>query len=117
MSQLEIKYNDAWESIPLFCVDNVIELFDARLQPTHPLRQYKLFPLAKCWRKYKYLIEEEERTEKLWVLDMHKKSRIKGRTCYHFKLIESQNELDEMLQKDLEEWVQYMKDAGAWNYE
>ncbi len=117
MSQPQIKYNDAWESIPLDCVDGVIEFFDARLQPTHPLRQYKLFPLAKCWRKYKYLIEEEEPTEKLWVLDMHKQRRIKGKTCYHFKLLESQEELDEMLQKDYEEWVQYMKDAGAWNYE
>ncbi len=71
-----IHYNDAWESVPLEFVDDVIAFFEANLQATHPLRQYKLFPIAKCWRKYKYLIEEEEPTEKLWVLDMENKKRV-----------------------------------------
>ena len=48
---------------------------------------------------------------------MHKKKRIKGKTCYYFKKFDSQVELDAMMQSDYEAWVQYMKDAGAWNEE
>jgi hypothetical protein len=112
--QPQITFNDAWESIPLACVDDVIEFFNRELQPTHPLRKYKLFPVAKCWRRDKYLVEEEEPSEILWVLDMHRKKRIRGRTCYYFKRIETQEELDAMLRSDYDAWVQYMKDAGAW---
>jgi hypothetical protein len=36
---------------------------------------------------------------------------------YYFKRIETQEELDAMLQADYEWWVQYMKDAGAWHGE
>jgi hypothetical protein len=109
-----IKYNDAWDPIFLEHVDDVIDYFDHVLQPTHPLRSFKLFPLAKCWRKNKYLIEEEEPSDMLWVLDMDRKRRIRGKTCYHFKRIETQEELDAMLREDYDAWVQYMKDAGAW---
>lgn len=115
MQQPQINYNDAWEMIPLDFVDNVIEFFDIRLQPTHPLRQYKLFPVAKCCRKHKYLVEEEVPTDKLWCLDFERKRRIKGKTCYYFKLIKSQEELDEILERDFRNWVQYMKEMGAWN--
>jgi hypothetical protein len=45
---------------------------------------------------------------------MDKKKRIKGKTCYWFKRLESQDELDRILDEDLQWWVQYMKDAGAW---
>ncbi len=53
----------------------------------------------------------------LWALDLGRKKRIKGKTCYFFKRIETQEELDAMLSADLQAWVQYMKDAGAWNEE
>jgi hypothetical protein len=112
--QPKIRFNDAWESIPLAYVDDVIAFFDRKLQPTHPLRKYKLFPVAKCWRRDKYLIEEEEPSDLLWVLDMDRKKRIRGKTCYYFKLMETQEELDTMLRADYDAWVQYMKDAGAW---
>ena len=98
--RFRINYNDAWESIPLEFADDVIGFFDDRLQPTHPLRKFKLFPIAKCWRKYKYLIEEEEPSDLLGVLDMHTKKRIKGKTCYYFKKFDSQEELDAMMQSD-----------------
>jgi hypothetical protein len=110
----EIHFNDAWDPIFLSDVDVVIEFFEYHLQATHPLRAFKLFPLAKCWRKYKYLIEEEDASDLLWVLDMHKKKRIKGKPCFYFKRIESQEELDSMMMSDYADWVQYMKDAGAW---
>jgi hypothetical protein len=113
--QPKITYNDAWESIPLAFVDDAIDFFNRELQPSHPLRSFKLFPIAKCWRKRKYLIEEEVPTDNLWLLDMEKKRRIRGKTCYYFKRIETQEELDAMLQADYAAWVQYMKDAGAWN--
>lgn len=115
--QLQITYNDAWESIPLDFVDDVLELFDRELQPTHPLRSFKLFPVAKCWRRDKYLVEEEEPSDVLWMLDMDLKKRIRGKTCYYFKRIETQEELDAMLRADYEAWVQYMKAAGAWHGE
>lgn len=110
-----IRYNDAWEYIPLDCADDFIAFLDRLLQPTHPLRSFKLFPVAKCWRKEKYLIEEEKPSELLWVLDMEKKKRIRGKTCFYFKQLETQEELDAMMQSDYEAWVQYMKDAGAWH--
>jgi hypothetical protein len=115
--QPKINYNDAWESIPLAVVDDVIDFFNRELQPTHPLRAFKLFPVAKCWRRYKYLVEEEEPSDVLWVLDMDRKKRIRGKTCYYFKRIETQEELDAMLQADYEWWVRYMKGAGAWQGE
>ena len=95
-------------------MDEFIDFFERSLQATHPLRSFKLFPLAKCWRRHKYLIEEEESGDMLWVLDMERKQRVRGKTCYYFKRIESQEDLDAMLRADYEAWVQYMKDAGAW---
>lgn len=115
MQQPKITLNDAWEMVPLDCADDVIDFFDRELQPSHPLRAFKLFPVAKCWRRYKYLVEEEEPSENLWVLDLERKKRIKGKTCYFFKRIETQEELDAMLKDGYQAWVQYMKDAGAWN--
>ena len=60
------------------------------------------------------MIEEEEPSDLLWVLDMHRKIRIKGKTCFFFERICSQEKLDAMMLSDYNEWVQYMKDAGAW---
>lgn len=112
---LKINFNDAWELIPLQCADDLIDFLRRELQPAHPLRAFKLFPLAKCWRKDKYLLEEEEPSDLLWVLDLHRKKRIKGKTVYYFKQMMTQEELDAVLQSDYEAWVQYMKDAGAWH--
>jgi tripartite-type tricarboxylate transporter receptor subunit TctC len=36
------------------------------------------------------------------------------KTGYYFKRIETQAELDALLRADYEDWVQYRKDAGAW---
>jgi hypothetical protein len=113
--QLKINFNDAWEMIPLECVDDVIDFFNHRLQPTHPLRAFNLFPIAKCWRRDKYLVEEEGPSDLFWILDIDRKKRIRGKTCYYFKRIETQEELDAMLRADYETWVQYMKNAGAWH--
>ena len=48
-------------------------------------------------------------------LDLDPKKRLEGKTCHHFKRTETQEKLDAMLRSDHEAWVQYMKDAGAWN--
>ncbi len=113
--QPRITFNDAWASVPLAYVDDVIAFLARELQLSHPLRSFKLFPVAKCWRQDKYLLEEEESSDVLWVLDMGKKMRIRGRTCFCFKRLETQEELDAMLQADYEAWAQHMKDAGAWH--
>lgn len=112
---LNIKLNDAWESVPLAYADEVIAMLARDLQPSHPLRSYKLFPVAKCWRRDKYLLEEEEPSNLLWVLDMERKMRFRGKTIFYFRLLENQEDLDAMLKADYEAWVQYMKDAGAWH--
>jgi len=111
---LIIKWNDAWEDIPLEFADDVIGYIREALQPTHPLRGIEFFPAAKLWRRYKYLLEDENDSKILWLLDMDKKKRIKGKTCYWIKKIASQDELDAILLEDLQWWIQYMKDAGAW---
>lgn len=114
---MNITLNDAWDLIPFEFVDDVVAFFDAELQPTHPLRAHKIFPIAKRSRESKYLIKDENAPGIVWVLDMRKKRRIRGKTCYDFKQLESQVEVDEMMKKDHEEWVQFMKEAGAWNNE
>lgn len=111
---ISIHYNDAWESIPLSAADDFIAFLDRTLQPKHPLRKFKLFPVAKCWGKDKFLIEEQEPSDLLWVLDLEKKKKIQGKTIFSFKQLTTQEELDILFQKDLEEWIQDMKDAGAW---
>jgi hypothetical protein len=111
---IQIPFSEAWESIPLEFTDNIIVFFDEVLQPAHPLRNYDLFPVEKCWRKEKYLVSEQKQSELLWILDLERKKRIKGKTCYYFKLIKSQEELDAIYQADENWWIQYMKDAGAW---
>ena len=111
---LSIHYNDAWESLPLDAADDFIAFLDRALQPKHPLRKFKLFPVAKCWRKDKFLVEELEPSDLLWVLDLEKKIQIGGNPFFSFKQLETQEELDMLFQEDLEEWIQYMKDAGAW---
>ena len=44
---------------------------------------------------------------------MDRKKRIQGKTCFYFKRIETQGELDVILRADYEAWVQYMRDAGV----
>ncbi len=112
--KFSIKFNDAWEMTWPEAIDGFREFFDVRFQPSHPLREYDLYPVAKVERKYKFLVEEMEPSDKLWVLDFEKKKRVKGKTCWFFKLIESQAELDALMEQDLEEWKQFMKDNGAW---
>jgi tripartite-type tricarboxylate transporter receptor subunit TctC len=43
--------------------------------------------------------------------------RATSRAKYCFKRLETQEELDAMLRADYEAWVQYMKDADAWQEE
>jgi hypothetical protein len=111
---LSITWNDAWEPIPLEFASNVIDQIRQDLQPTHSLRDVDFFPAGKLWRRWRYLLEDENNPEILWLLDMEKKKRVKGKTCYWFKKLESQDELNRILDEDLQWWVQYMKDAGAW---
>lgn len=115
MTALCIQWNDAWESVPLEFSDEIAAYFTQRLQPTHPLRAYKLFPVAKCWRRNRFLVEEEVPSENLWVLDFEKRKRVRGKSYVWYVQLTTQQQLDDLLQADYEEWVQYMKDAGAWN--
>ena len=111
---LTINWNDAWEDVPLEFADGVIARIREDLQPTHPLKKINFFPAAKLWRRWRYLLEDEDDSNILWLLDMEQKKRIKGKTCYWFKKLESQDELDRILEEDRQWWIKYMKDAGAW---
>jgi len=111
---LAIRWNDAWESIPLEFAESIVERIREDLQPSHPLRKVDFFAAAKLWRRWRYLLEDENDPDVLWLLDMDKRKKIKGKTCYWFKRIETQEELDQILDEDLQWWIQYMKDAGAW---
>lgn len=55
---LSIKWNDAWESIPLEFASEVIERIREDLQTSHPLRDVDFFPAAKLWRRWRYLLED-----------------------------------------------------------
>ncbi len=100
MTQPTVEFDDAWESIPLEYVDDVLAYLDQVLQPTRPLRAFKLFRVVECWRKEKYLVEKEEPSDLPWIMDMEKKKRIRWKTCFCFKRLETQEELDAMLQAD-----------------
>lgn len=115
--QPTITFNDAWEGVPLEFADDAIEFFNRELQPSHPLRAYKLFPVAKRWSREKWLVEEQEPSDLLWVLDFERKKRIRGKTYYFFERMETQEQLDAMLLADHADWVKYMKEAGAWQGE
>ena len=110
---MKIRLNDAWDVIPLEYVDNILGYFQERLQPTHPLRDRKLFPVAKRERQEKYLLEDDDDRKSIWVLDFGAKRRVKGRTCFAYKQFQSQEDLDVMMSQEYEEWMQEMKDAGT----
>ena len=40
--------------------------------------------------------------------------KIRGKAFFYFKQLKTQEEIDILFQADLEEWIQDMKDAGAW---
>jgi hypothetical protein len=100
---LLIHWNDAWESVPLEYADKLAVHLKEALHASHPLRKADFFPVAKLCRQRKYLLEVTDKPEQLWLLDMHKKKRIKGKTCHWFRHIESQEELDGML--SLTSWI------------
>ncbi len=114
---LNITYNDAWEGIWLEFTGDLIDQIRSNLQPTHPLREIEFFPAAKVCSQLRFLLNDENDPNIMWLLDFQKRKRIKGKTYFWFKKLESQSELDQILAEDLQCWIQYMKDAGAWNEE
>ena len=112
--QPRVTFNDAWEGVPLEFANDTIEFFDHKLQQSHPLRAFRLFPVAKRCRKEKWLVEEQVPSDLLWVLDFERKKRIRGKTYYFFERMETQKQLDAMLLSDQAAWVKSMKEIGAW---
>jgi hypothetical protein len=110
---VKIHLNDAFDPIPLEALDIVIEFLDETLQPTHRLRDRHISPLAKRCLNDRYLLEDS-RDSSVWVLDLQRKHRINGRTCYYSKQFRSQEELDGMLEIEYQDWVREMKDEGLW---
>ena len=47
-------------------------------------------------------------------MDFGRRKRIRDKTCYDFKRMETQEELNAVMKADYEKWDQKMKDAEAW---
>ena len=112
---MRIRLNHAWDDIPMEFVDDVLEYLQARLQPTHPLKGRKLFPVARRDRRDKLLLEDDDDGQSVWILDFEAKRRIKGRMCFDCRQLQTQEDFDKMMSEEYEDWVQQMKDAGAWD--
>lgn len=108
-----VTYNDAWESV--YRTDVVAEQIVHSLEPQHPLRSISFTPLAKLWRRETFIIEQDDDTGKNWLLDFHRRSRRNGKRIVFFRTIKDQADMDTILHDGLKWWVQYMKDAEAWN--
>lgn len=46
---LSIKWNDAWESVPLAYANEIADRIRSDLQPSHPLHRIDFLPVAKLW--------------------------------------------------------------------
>lgn len=112
---MNLQLDDAWDFIPLEFVDDALAFIQNRLQPDHPLKGRELFPVARRFRQDKYLLEDNNDPAMILILNLGRKRRSRGATIYDFKEIRTQEELDTMMRAEYEEWVQFMKDAGAWS--
>ena len=114
MQAIRLGFNDGWEGTWSEHADGILEYIDARLQPGHPMRKTQWYPASKLWRRHTYILEKKKHDGTFWLLDFHRRKRVQGKSFVYFKQIEDQAEMDEILRKGLEYWVQEMKDRGAW---
>jgi len=108
-----VTHNDAWESV--YRADVVSDQIKHSLELQHPLRSFPFTPLAKLWRRETFIIKQDDNADKYWLLDFHRRSKRNGKRIVFFRVIKDQADMHTILQDGLEWWMQYMKDAGAWN--
>jgi hypothetical protein len=97
-----IEILDPWKMVPLEVVDSALAFLDAYLQPHHPLRQYKLFPMLKREDAQIWVITKDDHDGTIWLLDLTKKRRLKGRTIYDYRQLADDDELKALIQRDHE---------------
>ena len=105
-----IEILDHWQMVPLEVVDDALAFLDARLQPHHPLRDYKLFPMLKREDAQIWVITKDDHDGTIWLLDLTKKRRIKGRSIYHYRELADDDELKALIQQDHQTWLDSFPD-------
>lgn len=101
---------DPWQMVPLAVVDDALAFLDARLQPHHPLRDYKLFPMLKREDTQIWVITKDDDDGIMWLLDLTKKRRLKGRTIYDFHQLADDDALRALIQRDHQIWLDSFPD-------
>ena len=101
---------DPWQMVPLEVVDDALAYLDQKLQASHPLREHKLFPFLKREDTQIWILNKYEDDGTTWLLDLTKKKRIKGRTCYIYRQLANDAELEALIQKDHQEWLEQFPD-------
>jgi hypothetical protein len=109
-SEDSIEILDPWQMVPLDVVDAALEFLDAHLQPHHPLREHELFPMLKREDAQIWVITKEEDDGSMWLLDLTKKRRFRGRTIYHFQPLSDDDELQALIQQDHQLWLDSFPD-------
>jgi len=103
---------EPWQMVPLAVVDDALAYLDQSLQPTHPLREHRLFPFLKREDAPIWILTKQEDDGSTWLLDLTRKKRIKGRTCFAFRSLADDAELEALIQHDHEQWLAQFDDDG-----
>jgi hypothetical protein len=101
---------DPWQMVPLEVVDAALAFLDAYLQPHHPLREYRLFPMLKREDAQIWVMTKDDDDGITWLLDLTKKCRFKGRTIYHYRQLADDEELKALIQQDHQTWLDSFPD-------
>ena len=109
-SEAAIEILDPWLVVPLEVVDAALEFLDARLQPHHPLREQSLFPMLKRGDAQIWVVTKHEDDGTMWLLDLTKRRRHKGRSIYSFRQLAGDDDLQALIQKDHQLWLDSFPD-------
>jgi hypothetical protein len=109
-SEPGIEILDPWLMVPLEVVDAALEFLEARLQPHHPLREQSMFPMLKREDAQIWVVTKEEDDGTMWLLDLTKKRRLKGRTIYSYRQLDGDDDLQALIQQDHQLWLDSFPD-------
>lgn len=98
--------------VPREVVDDALASLDQRLQPTHPLREHQLFPFLKREDAKIWILTKDDDDSSTWLLDLTRKQRIMGRTCFALRTLADDAELEALIQRDHELWLAQFYDEG-----
>ena len=88
-------------------IQNIREL----IPEEHPLKERDFFPAAKISKESVFLIEDDT-TGKSGLLDFRKKMRRKGKRMPYYKEFKDRSDIQEMIDRDHDEWLALFDDSG-----